>query len=99
MTKPLLFCLLLAASCGVVNARGHRDHEEKRAFVQSHPCPATGEVSRSCPGWQVGYIVELCAGGQDKRDNMRWITPQDKRFIREANGKDCKNLKPKPLLR
>lgn len=99
MKKHLLLCLLLAVSCGFANARGPRDHEEKRAFVREHPCPATGEVSRTCPGWQVGYIVELCAGGRDQRDNMRWITPEDKRFIRETNGKDCKKLKHPLMLR
>ncbi|MCU4120766.1 HNH endonuclease [Variovorax sp. N23] len=98
MTKPLLLCLLLATLPGLADARSkHRDHAEQRAFRQEHPCPTTGQAEGACPGWQVGYVVELCAGGQDKRENMRWLTPEDKRFIKQSIGKDCKKLKHAPL--
>jgi hypothetical protein len=99
MNKTLLLCLLFAALPGPADARSkHRARAEQRAFRLNHPCPSTGRTEGACPGWQVGYVVELCAGGQDKKENMRWITPQDKRFIKEATGKDCKKLKYGPVL-
>jgi hypothetical protein len=95
---PLLLCLLLATLPGLADARNkHHDRAEQRAFRLEHPCPTTGQAEGACPGWQVGYVVELCAGGQDKRENMRWITPEDKRFIKQTNGKDCKKLRHTPL--
>lgn len=98
MTKALLLCLLLAALPGLADARNkHHDRAEQRAFRLQTPCPSTGQAEGACPGWQVGYMVELCAGGQDKRENMRWITPEDKRFIKQAVGKDCKRLRHTPL--
>ena len=99
MTKPLfLLCLLLATLPGLADARNkYHDRAEQRAFRLQTPCPSTGQAEGACPGWQVGYIVELCAGGQDKRENMRWITPEDKRFIKQTNGKDCKKLRHAPL--
>lgn len=100
MNKTLLLCLLLATVPGLADARSkHRDHAEQRAFRQEHPCPSTGQTEGACPDWQIGYVVQLCAGGQDKRENMRWITPADKRFIKESTGKDCKKLRPTPVMR
>lgn len=98
MKKTSLLCLLLAALPLFAEAKNPRDREELRAFRLENPCPANGMVKGTCPGWHVGYIVELCANGPDKRDNMRWITEADKQFIKNAYGKNCKKLRRGSLI-
>jgi hypothetical protein len=49
-----------------------RDPEERRAFVRTHPCPATGKTSGGCPGYVVGYVTPLKRGGADVPYNMQW---------------------------
>ena len=93
MKTTSLLCLLLAALPLFAEAKNPRDREELRAFRLDNPCPTTGTVTGKCPGWHVGYMVELCANGQDKRDNMRWMTEADKQFVKNANGKNCKKLR------
>lgn len=43
-----------------------------RQFRKANPCPATGKIQVSCPGYVVDHIVPLCAGGPDTVDNMMW---------------------------
>ncbi|WP_435505950.1 HNH endonuclease [Variovorax sp. RHLX14] len=74
-------------------AKNPRDREELLAFRSENPCPSDGTIKGTCPGWRVGYIVELCANGQDKRENMRWMTEADRLFVKNANGKNCKKLR------
>ena len=89
----LLLSLLLAALPLAAQAKNPRDKAELRAFRLENPCPSDGTIKGTCPGWHVGYIVELCANGQDKRENMRWMTEADRLFVKNANGKNCKKLR------
>ena len=88
--KALLWLLPLAMTSSAWAAR--HDHSEARAFAQQSPCPSSGQAEKRCPGWAIDYLVPLCNGGNDTRDNMRWVPTEEKRLIKAANGKDCKNL-------
>jgi hypothetical protein len=54
-----------------------RSPEAKYDFERSHPCPATGKTSGSCPGYVVDHVVPLKRGGPDAPGNMQWQTKAD----------------------
>jgi len=58
------------------NSAGHivRSRVARDAFERSHPCPATGRTSGSCPGYVVDHVVPLKRGGLDTPANMQWQT-------------------------
>lgn len=43
-----------------------------REFKRLNPCPATGKIQKSCPGYVVDHVVPLCAGGADAVSNLQW---------------------------
>jgi 5-methylcytosine-specific restriction endonuclease McrA len=65
------------------DARGRirRNPAPPRAFVTTHPCPATGAPCL-CPGYVVDHIVPLYRGGSDAPENMQWQN------VEEARAKD-----------
>ena len=75
--------LLIAFALVAPSLGAERSTAQKRAFMHSHPCPATGKTSGRCPGWVVDHVAPLCAGGADLPDNMRWQT------LAEAKRKDA----------
>lgn len=54
----------------------------KHNFEHTHPCPSTGRIRGSCPGYVIDHIVPLKRGGQDAPSNMQWQT------IAAAKAKD-----------
>jgi 5-methylcytosine-specific restriction endonuclease McrA len=54
------------------NGRIKRNPAARRAFMQQHPCPATGRTTGACPGYVVDHVVPLKRGGADTPDNMQW---------------------------
>jgi len=52
----------------------HRSAAARRAFVQQHPCPSTGNKSGPCPGYVVDHVKPLKGGGADAPGNMQWQT-------------------------
>jgi hypothetical protein len=54
--------------------RIQRSARAKRAFEQSHPCPATGRTTGSCPGYVIDHVTPLACGGTDAPSNMQWQT-------------------------
>jgi hypothetical protein len=58
------------------NSKGRiaRSEKAKKQFEASHPCPATGKASGSCPGYIVDHVKPLACGGADAPENMQWQT-------------------------
>ena len=53
-----------------------RSTEQKDAFKKTHPCPATGKSTGSCPGYLIDHVVPLKRGGADRPENMQWQTKE-----------------------
>jgi hypothetical protein len=64
--SALMFCFL-------VEAATPRDPAQVRAFKAHNPCPATGKIQKSCPGYIVDHKEPLCAGGADHPSNMQYL--------------------------
>jgi hypothetical protein len=86
-----VFALALALSLSAIG-QIQRSASEVRAFRSHNPCPATGMKRGACPGWAVDHIRPLCAGGEDHRGNMQWITEPDHRFKTLVDVKECRKL-------
>jgi hypothetical protein len=76
----------------VVSNSAARDPAQASAFRKTHPCPATGKVQRTCPGWVVDHIMPLCAGGADDPENMQWQTVSDAKKKDRVEAMLCKCL-------
>jgi hypothetical protein len=74
MRKYLIFpvCLIAMLSLGSLSAAPVRDPAKVRAFRKTHPCPKTGMLTGSCPGYVIDHIKPLCFGGADDPSNMAW---------------------------
>jgi hypothetical protein len=66
--------------CG--EPRRHKDGKILRRidvlseFKKHYPCPATGKMSGSCPGWAIDHVIPLACGGCDAIINLQWL-PND----------------------
>ena len=85
--SKLIIALLLFIICLNVSAEYHRSQKAKTIFKYEHPCPATGRVKGSCPGYIIDHIKPLACGGLDAASNMQWQTTA------EAKAKDKWELK------
>lgn len=56
------------------NGRIKRSTAAITAFKKFNPCPATGETSRSCPGYEIDHFVALSRGGLDTPGNLQWLS-------------------------
>jgi hypothetical protein len=89
-----LVAILLTLACAVAAAQPiERSRAEIRAFRADNPCPATGQVKGACPGYAVDHIRPLCAGGEDKRQNLQWISNEDHAFKTRIDTRECKKFK------
>jgi hypothetical protein len=70
-----------------------RDPQQRALFMKRHPCPANGRTSGACPGYVVGHIKPLCAGGLDRLSNMQWQAVADSKLKDREDRKNC--AKPK----
>lgn len=50
-----------------------RSAKVKAAFRKLVPCPSTGNISGSCPGWQINHTVPLICNGCDSVWNLSWV--------------------------
>jgi hypothetical protein len=89
---PGILMIVFLVFFGIASARIGRSAGEVRAFRQENPCPATGRRGGACPGWAVDHVRPLCAGGEDKRFNMQWISDQDHRFKTLVDVRECRKL-------
>lgn len=74
---------------------GHilRSASTKHQFQKEHPCPATGQVARSCPGYVVDHIIPLCAGGADAPFNMQWQQLAESKIKDRQERQTCRELR------
>jgi len=76
---------LLETGHPIVDEGPQYDVRQRELFVRKYACPINGKHTEICPGWVVGYLKPLCAGGSDRVANMQWQTVATaKRKEREA---------------
>jgi len=67
-----------------------------RRFKFSNPCPGTGIIQNSCPGYVVDHIIPLCNCGADAVENMQWQTVGDAkikdRWERDVCAKNAQKI-------
>jgi hypothetical protein len=87
-----LACTLLALFLvsPLAFGKAYRDPAQRRAFVQSHPCPSTGKTKGRCPGYVVDHVKPLCAGGPDRPSNMQWQTTAEAKNKDRLEREQCK---------
>lgn len=83
--------LLLLASTTVSSLP--RSGAEVRAFRATHACPATARHRGPCPGFQVDHTIPLCAGGLDRRENMKWLSVEDHKWKTFVDQRECRKLR------
>lgn len=102
--------LAVAVACLPVHATSHADDGIQRdqhgriarsaaakyQFQKDHPCPATGQVARPCPGHVVDHIIPLCAGGADRPENMQWQQLAESKIKDRQERQACRELKRAP---
>jgi hypothetical protein len=74
---------------GFANAESNRSYKAKKAFKLANPCPSTGHVKGSCPGYIIDHIKPLACNGADEPSNMQWQTTQDAKAKDKWERKQC----------
>lgn len=82
----LLTTLLITAS----PSTEARSAKAVRSFKYHNPCPSTDKRQGACPGWEVDHIKPLCLGGEDKPDNMQWLTVAQHRAKTRQDLRTCR---------
>jgi len=59
------------------HGRIQRSHSARSQFQHTHPCPSTGKLSGSCPGYVIDHVTPLKRGGADSPSNMQWQTKEE----------------------
>src|SRR5690242_4054321 len=95
--KALSLAAVLIASLVIAvpsaDAKQHRSSSAKHEFQHLNPCPSTGGVRGSCPGYIIDHIVPLCAGGPDRPSNMQWQTVQEAKKKDRLERQQCRQSK------
>lgn len=68
--------------------KAKRTDRMKRDYKARFPCPTTGKLQKSCPGWEIDHLIPLCCGGADVWTNARWLEA-DLHRLRHKDGVDC----------
>lgn len=89
MRSIILVLLVVFALTPLVEAKQHRSRSQRAAFVALNPCPATGETRGACPGYHVDHIKALVCGGEDRPENMQWMTTEDHKRKTRRDVKVC----------
>jgi hypothetical protein len=89
----ILLCIpLLGQACEPprdANGRIQRSKKVKDDFKATFPCPATGELSKKCPGYVIDHIVPLACCGADSVENMQWQTRAEAKAKDRWERKKC----------
>ena len=85
-----LFILIAASLFAVATSADARSAKAVRIFKYHNPCPANDKRQGACPGWEVDHIKPLCLGGEDKADNMQWLTVAQHRAKTRQDLRTCR---------
>lgn len=66
---------------------------EVLSFKRAAPCPSTGLKRGACPGYEVVHMIPLCLGGQDKRENMAWLSVEDNKIKTSIDVRHCREYR------
>ena len=86
--------LLGCATAVLLVATAHaapRSSTAVRQFKAQQPCPATGQPSGPCPGWQVDHREALVCGGRDEPGNLQWLPVEEHKAKTRAEVKLCRS--------
>lgn len=86
-SQPLLVLVALLLAIGGAAAR---DASVIREFRKANPCPATGKTTGACPGWQVDHADPLCAGGEDRIQNLQWLSTEQHKWKTRSDIRLCR---------
>lgn len=93
------FVILLLAPALAVSAPTPRSSGARLQFMKATPCPATGKIQKSCPGYVVDHIIPLCAGGvDDPKTNMQWQKYKESLQKDVVERAMCRELNHKPFV-
>ena len=70
-----------------INGSISRSTKVLSEFQKEHPCPSTGDIKGSCPGWSKDHVIPLACGGCDSIENLQWL----KNTIKSCAGTECKD--------
>ncbi len=91
--RALLLAVAVFAVTAQSDAKIHRSHAARQAFVRSHPCPSTGKPRLPCRGYIIDHVIPLCAGGADAPTNMQWQTKADAAAKDKIEWRQCRALR------
>lgn len=83
---------LSPATCA--NGKPARDGSVLHQFRKANPCPATGKIRGSCPGWEIDHRIALCAGGTDEVNNLQWLKAEQHREKTRKDVQSCRVARP-----
>lgn len=87
LTAGLALCLACTALASP------RSPAVRAEFRKANPCPATGNTTGACPGWQVDHREALVCGGRDELANLQWLRIDEHREKTRAEVKLCRTNK------
>ena len=92
LVNKIVFGMLLVPTiaCGAAA----RNPATVDAFKAANPCPATGQIQETCPGYIVDHKYPLCAGGKDEVANMQWQT-REQSYVKDRIEHELCALKAK----
>jgi len=90
----MIRALVLLFVAGAVCAQPiHRDPRVVREFRKSVPCPSTGRTRGACPGFQADHSRSLCSGGEDRPENLTWLSVEDHKWKTFIDNRECRKLR------
>lgn len=77
--RAVAIAAALALAAEACASSTKRSTAERNRFQRETLCPSTGKPAGACPGYVIDHVVPLCAGGEDHRRNMQWLTVEQHR--------------------
>lgn len=88
LARSGLLLAVVLLSTGAADAT--RSPTLRAEFMRLNPCPSTGAVRGTCPGWQVDHREALVCGGRDELGNLQWLTVAEHKAKTKVEVKLCR---------